>query len=726
MSGLLLALSPDLAAADTAQDEPVPTSRDERVPIEEFDLQGLLNAPVVTASGGQVQQRALAPANVFAIGREEIARRGWRTLADVLASVPGIYVIDDLVLPSVGVRGVNGGVRGGTRIVKLMINGVPVSYRPERTAFLGPEYIPIEAVERVEVVQGPLSALYGANAFLATVNVITRAVVDAPSGELAMRGFLVRGHGGFGLSLLLSAGDAEAGILAAVSADHIDRSGLRIEETFAAQDPQLDRYRDFFDRVSEGDIAQPASAFLQLYRDTPQLGRFTLQGGLQRSDAMGEFQVNSALTHRTRYAVSNLWSNLRYERDLGPALSAEVNLGYARGAPTRDERLYLSGSNNAFWTRNSAYHAVEGGATVDWQPLGERLALQFGIEAEYDRERVRYYTQTFLVPLGEREAGAELDLLPEGARRFETLTDVGLKLQVASTPWPESLPGLHLTGNLRIDRLDYGARAFPAEISARAAVIYDWREELSAKLVAGRAFQAPSGELMFGHTGYGNANNLLGNVHANALGVVSSQLRPQTVTSVEGMVSAGLLDLATVEASLYYQNLQDAIQFNQVATDFVAENGAAVASVGGTAVVRVRAGLAAAYATASLQRRIEDGALVAQPPPLYPVASGVLGCDLDLRRIRLLVNGNLRWASARGASQSNTLLNNGVPYSLPAYAELDLTLSTVDLPLLGAGGTRLLASVRNLLNQRHSEPGFAGYDLPNLGRLMWLEIRHVH
>ena len=47
-------------------------------------------------------------------------------------------------------------------------------FRPLLSAFLGPEYIPMEAVERIEVAKGPLSALYGANAFIATVNVITR------------------------------------------------------------------------------------------------------------------------------------------------------------------------------------------------------------------------------------------------------------------------------------------------------------------------------------------------------------------------------------------------------------------------------------------------------------------------------------------------------------------------------------------------------------------------
>ena len=79
--------------------------------------------------------------------------------------MPGLYVVDDGSLASVGVRGVTGGLRGGTRLVKIMVNGTPVSFRPDLRAFIGPEYIPIEVVDRIEIVKGPLSALYGANAF---------------------------------------------------------------------------------------------------------------------------------------------------------------------------------------------------------------------------------------------------------------------------------------------------------------------------------------------------------------------------------------------------------------------------------------------------------------------------------------------------------------------------------------------------------------------------------
>src|SRR5690242_13045065 len=68
----------------------------------------------VTTGSGEAEARALASANVITLDWEEIARRHYTSLAQILAEVPGLYVIDDFVSPSVGVRGVTGGLNAGT------------------------------------------------------------------------------------------------------------------------------------------------------------------------------------------------------------------------------------------------------------------------------------------------------------------------------------------------------------------------------------------------------------------------------------------------------------------------------------------------------------------------------------------------------------------------------------------------------------------------------------
>ena len=278
--------------------------------LDLFNLETGLKTRVVTASGGIEEERDIASANVFVVQRQAIVAHGWRSLAEVLANVPGLYIIDDQVLPTLGVRGVTGGLRAGTRVVKVMIDGQPVHFRPMLSAFLGPEYIPMEAVERVEVAKGPLSALYGANAFIATVNVITRKGAPNLTAELGAR-LTVFKSPGVGGSALISYEGKNRGVLFAFSIDELQRNGLALQTTFPGQDP----LSGLFDRPSADDVAVPISALARFHVGSERLGIFTLQGGVQRLDSTGQFQLNSVLTDQTRIAILNLWTNARYEKN---------------------------------------------------------------------------------------------------------------------------------------------------------------------------------------------------------------------------------------------------------------------------------------------------------------------------------------------------------------------------------------------------------------------------
>src|SRR5207249_11435642 len=193
-------------------------------------------------------------------------------------SVPGLYVINDLVQPQVGVRGVTGGFSAGTRIVKIMINGVPVSFRPELNAFIGPEFIPMEVVERVEIAKGPLSALYGANAFLATVNVITREP-SSVSTEAAAR-YTNFGGSGFGFSSMIGYGGKRGTMLVGFTRDTIDRSGLAVSHTFPDQDFAEAKYNGLFTGSSMGDVAAPMGVFALVSARPSDTWSATLQGGI--------------------------------------------------------------------------------------------------------------------------------------------------------------------------------------------------------------------------------------------------------------------------------------------------------------------------------------------------------------------------------------------------------------------------------------------------------------
>ena len=368
----------DDTAGDESQEEL--TSLDDVQDIQELSLEDLLDQTVVTASGGREESAAIAGATMTVFTAQEIRSRGWRSLLDMLRNTPGLYIIDDHVMPSVAVRGVSGGLRAGSRVVKIMINGVPVSFRPDLTAFLGPEFLPIEAIERVEIAKGPLSAVYGANAFLATVNVITRTPGSGTTGRVVARGGLVQSHPGHQLGATLSYGTERLNMLFAVSAARVDRSGLSVSRTFKQQNPDSDTYGRFFEQASQNDLTQPNSQYLGVNLDFEDYGKLRLQAGRQVLDAMGEFQIGSVLTHRSRIALENDWTNARYQFRFNDDVGAWITGGWSGGRPTQDEELYTTGDVSQTFTRHFQYDAYRS------EPGRRRQAVR-AVAAEGQRGR---------------------------------------------------------------------------------------------------------------------------------------------------------------------------------------------------------------------------------------------------------------------------------------------------------------------------------------------------
>ena len=131
----------------------------------------------VTSATKIAQSISEAPAIITVISRDKIIDRGYETVAEALGALPGFFINSDYILPDAGVRGVSGELRGGSRLIKVMVNGHPVSFRSETTNWLNGALIPMDAIDRIEVIRGPGSALYGANAFLGVVNIITRGLI---------------------------------------------------------------------------------------------------------------------------------------------------------------------------------------------------------------------------------------------------------------------------------------------------------------------------------------------------------------------------------------------------------------------------------------------------------------------------------------------------------------------------------------------------------------------
>jgi len=170
------------AAADSTDSGLATTTSD----LTELPLEALMNieVPMVYGASKYVQKATEAPASVTVVGAEEIKRYGYRTLADVLRSVPGFYTSYDRNNTFLGTRGLNLG-DFNSRIL-LLVNGHRVNNDLTDGAYIGTDFIlDIDLIERVEIIHGPGSVLYGNNAVFGVINVITRESRQVDGAEVA-------------------------------------------------------------------------------------------------------------------------------------------------------------------------------------------------------------------------------------------------------------------------------------------------------------------------------------------------------------------------------------------------------------------------------------------------------------------------------------------------------------------------------------------------------------
>ena len=147
-------------------------------------LEDLANIQVYSASK-HMQSVSEAPSAVTVITADQIQKYGYRTLADILRSVRGFYITYDRDYSYLGVRGFERLGDYNDRIL-LLVDGHRINNNIYEQAMLGTEFpVDVDLIERVEVIRGPSSSLYGSNAFFAVINVITRKTSQLTGVELS-------------------------------------------------------------------------------------------------------------------------------------------------------------------------------------------------------------------------------------------------------------------------------------------------------------------------------------------------------------------------------------------------------------------------------------------------------------------------------------------------------------------------------------------------------------
>jgi iron complex outermembrane receptor protein len=202
----LIALLLLLPAAPRAQVLP----EDDRTEIGAVGPEGMLDLSIEDLLDVSISALALhdeklseSAGSVFVLTGEDIRRQDFPTLMDALRSVPGLFTYRDDLYPMLGVRGVGQLTDYTTRIL-VLVDGHPLNSGVSGigNSYLGRDFpVPLLAVHRVEIIKGPMGSIYGANAFLAVVNVVTVAPGAGKSevnafGEGAQSRVLGGGGGG--------------------------------------------------------------------------------------------------------------------------------------------------------------------------------------------------------------------------------------------------------------------------------------------------------------------------------------------------------------------------------------------------------------------------------------------------------------------------------------------------------------------------------------------------
>lgn len=688
-------------------------------------------AEVKTAVATKVAQRqSEAPAVIEVITAQQLQAAAYTSVADALERIPGLVVNSDHVYSNVGMRGTSGGLRSGSRHLKILIDGMPIAFRPDAQNFIGPELIPITVVERIEVLRGPASALYGLNAFLGVVNIVTKqaAAADAngkTTGEYAVtgRGLSINSNIGGGGEGLLVDRYGDLAVTLAVQYMRLDRSGLALP----SRGPNADQYPA--GEESRDDISRPASAFASFAYDTGFLGKFTLTGNYQQLDSKGEFVDYGALSHVTRIKLNNYFARLRHELDLD-ILKLTSYVAYSGGGPLDGDVIQpvIDGQPTSYRvSRDFGYRAIDAGTEASI-PLLSQSVLLAGAEFSTDQEQIR--TNSYI----SNTSGLTLDGGEPTKQNFNNFAGYAQAL------WRE-LGWLQLAGNIRYDH----SNQFGTNLNYRGGAVIAVNDDLHIKLLSGSSYRAPTPEQLYG------TPLAPGDVQGSLSASDPRSLDPQTALTQEVSINHDLhADKTTLRTQLngYYTSIKNRIEFVREAGQFRPSNSATSKTWGGELSINwvqneiadlISVSVSGSVSFADTTIDLDSGTLTAReierlainelyPKWMYKGFATVQAPSWHLRLYGQIIAYDQRLQSQINQSYDRPFV--GAPaYTIPASYPVDFTLSTMGLSLIEGTvpdanyETIFSFTIRDAFNTQSVEPGFNGINVPQLGRRYMITLR---
>jgi iron complex outermembrane receptor protein len=619
--------------------------------LKGLSLEELSSIQVDTVYGASKHEQKVdeAPSSVTIITRDEIQKAGYRTLAEILNSVAGLYTRYDRDYTELGIRGFNNPGDYNSSFL-LLVDGhrlnVPLTANAAIDRGLA---VDVDLIERVEVIRGPGASLYGDNAFFGVVNVITRRGRDIGGGEASAAGGSLGSYDGrFSYGEHLSNGVDLAVSSSYYHSDGNPRLFYKAFDTPAQNNGNAARV----DSERAGSIFASAS-----WKD------LTLEGAVvehMKQVPTGSFGVvfdDPQNQTKDDQAFADLKLEHHFENDLD--LQARLGYDYANTIGTYVENLGLP---QRVVNRDDF--------------LSQRLTGDFQLQRTFlEKHTVTIGAQVF-DNFEDRQRNYNVD------PRLVYLDDTTHSLDYAFFLQEEYriLSNLIFNGGVRDDNFE----TFGSTVNPRLALIYQPASETTLKLIHGTAFRAPSPyELYYSDGGVTQVSN--------------PKLKPEKITSEEVVVEQKMGKHLSGSASVFYNDINDLIEQTTVAPGNLYAGKIQLRNLGKANAKGLELALKgvwsggfegrASYSFTEAKDGITGARLVDSPEhlvkfdltaPLYQEkVFATLDCQIMSDRITL-------------AGQTD-----------PSYGTVNFTLFSRQL----IKGLDLSASVFNLFNARYSDPG---------------------
>ncbi len=677
------------------------------VDIFSLSIEQLMQIDVVTVSK-KSQKISETPATITVITAEQIRQRGYTNLSEILNSVAGIHVITDHLQSNAGIRGINGGMDSWSRGMKIMIDNQPVSFRSTNENWLGNELIAINSIERVEIVKGPVSAIYGANAFLGVVNIITKSGEIVNGGILDAQALMINNNFGVNGEIVVGKKLENFDFLLSYSKKYADMSGVQIKNM-----PNFTSYYEANESKTQLDRAQ--SLYGNMNFKSEKVGNFNFNFSRQMLDNNANFMNWSILSDSNRVSMSNSFAKIKYENfALDNSLSYNISMAYSTGLPNSKQTMVSNvGVKPENLKRDVSFRSVDISTEMAYNTDKNDMLL-LGFDHTIDNQNLQTYykkdaTGNYTIPLQSKVYGDSTFI--NSALYLHGIIYLFKHLPVSI------LENLSVTGGLRFDKHNIYGNNW----SYRMGMVFPFSNNFYGKLLYGNSFKAPASVQLYTNAIY--TTGMIGN----------AGLKPEKAQTVELIFGGTISEYFSFNLSPFYTTIKNKVEIVPFQSNYMAKNIAEINTYGLETEMQFANKYIFSYANVSFQNstiKEQDPfniqKTIEKKTRIYPDFMAKFGCNVLLNRWNTNLNLEGRFHDKIIASPQNLQVYDPVyntkEYNLSGYLLFDISVSSLNVKIFSTHETFLQFKVSNLLNTTYYMPGYKDYDTYGLKRSFMFRI----